>query len=238
MLGKLVAMVVDGDKVSKDQAKEIIIRTDSFNFNSDDAEFKKELICSVNEILNANMDLSIKQNSNFKEEYGLSLENRKKYNKAKEKINLIEDIFYLQNDRITSLWMEGPHGWCDWEGNIFCNNYTIGKYPSFNYYKNEKYFYIEVEEEWKIIAKEFPFLNLKCQLYNGNVSEKGIYVVAQYDVKDGNVTMKTEDFDKIAFPVNGVLKHLFSGMYNSNIERGCTIEQFREALEYVLRRAT
>lgn len=63
------------------------------------------------------------------------------------------DLFYLNNNRIMSAWYGGPHGWCDWNGDIGCTTWNIGKWPS----------NLEVSEDWRAIAAAFPYLELRAQ---------------------------------------------------------------------------
>lgn len=69
------------------------------------------------------------------------------------------ELVYLYTSRIASSWIGGPHGWCDWDGRIGCSTYNIGKWPDLE----------DVTEDWKLIAREFPYLNLTAQL----VTEEG-----------------------------------------------------------------
>lgn len=53
--------------------------------------------------------------------------------------------------------MGGAHGM----GQIGCDGYYIGKYPSIN----------RVYNEWKLIAEAWHFLKLRCQLWNTEYGE-------------------------------------------------------------------
>jgi hypothetical protein len=87
---------------------------------------------------------------------------------------------YLINSRINSSWVGGVYGWCDWDGTIGCSNFNIGKDPS-----------VEVVfEEWKLIAEAFPFLELTCQLYSGEVFEFGVRPLVEYVINEGGVLLR------------------------------------------------
>lgn len=130
---------------------------------------------------------------------------------------------YLDNSRIRSSWIGGPHGWLDWSGNVRCNNYNIGKWPSA----------VEVLNEWQLIAKTFPFLDLRCQLWSveagtaGN-EEEGRPVV-EFVVRNGKARAcapkKSLPFPTWAFEETGV-----RNIGLRDMGQGCTEETLREAL--------
>jgi hypothetical protein len=64
------------------------------------------------------------------------------------------DLHYLGNRRIYSAWVGGPKGWCDWDGQIGCGNYNIGKWPGVS----------GVESDLAAIAAAFPYLDMRVQL--------------------------------------------------------------------------
>ena len=130
------------------------------------------------------------------------------------------DIYYLQNSRIVSCWIGGTKGWCDWNGNIECSNYNIGKWPSIK----------EVYEEWCVIAKEFPYLNLRSQLMNceayeaiSDDGENEPKPIVEFIVKDGKVEM-VEPTEQL-IPMTDI-------DISNRSEIGCTLEQFRQAVDY------
>lgn len=100
---KWPGLLVKGEKVTKDQAAEIIIRTSEWPVSSNNTK--------ADEIFN-NL---IGPPKEFKK--GLSYVKPLKLN-------------YLSNERITSCWIGGPKGWINWDGTVFANNYNIGKWPS------------------------------------------------------------------------------------------------------------
>src|SRR5689334_7897912 len=87
------------------------------------------------------------------------------------------DLSYLRNSRIVSCYVNGPHGWCNWDGTIFTNTYNIGKWPNCK----------EVLEDWQNIAEHFPFLKLKSQLWSTEQCEEGGHAVIQYNIANGTV---------------------------------------------------
>lgn len=85
------------------------------------------------------------------------------------------ELEHLANFQVASSYIYGVHGWCDWDGNIHAASYNIGKRPTVE----------EVLQEWSLIAQEFPFLDLRCQLMSGEYCEYGIVPVVEFVVSQG-----------------------------------------------------
>ena len=224
-LPKWPALLVVGSPVTRQQAMEIIIRTDGLYFSSNDREFDKQL----NEYF---YDIQIDEAGYGEDKKAIA----KKLNVAENDWNAIFEyqrmkaeeigrlgLSYLNNSQIVSSWIGGPHGWCDWQGNIHTRNYNIGKWPSVE----------EVYNDWVTIAEAFPFLDLRCQLLNSEAGEEvdEQKPVVEFVVKDGKVEMVEPNglIDVASFGVEDMYDR-FSNPYS---ERGCTIEQFKEAVNYV-----
>ena len=131
---------------------------------------------------------------------------------------------------MASSYIGGPHGWCDWQGQIFTNSYNIGKWPSTQ----------EVYEEWRCIATAFPFLSLKCQLFDGETceeEERELKPIIQFNVSQGQVTLCEPEglpYNPSSLGTQGVHTAIMFTLYGIG-ERGCTIEQFKHALETTLK---
>lgn len=228
-LPKWPALVVVGKPVTKEQAAEILIRTDSMSFSSNDREFDRQL----NEIF---YGVEIKEKGYdskeraIKQKLGLDPDDKGSWNACWDYIDRIMsetgqiDLEYLNNNQVVSSWIGGPHGWCDWQGKIGCWNYNIGKWPSVE----------TVFREWQRIAKAFPFLDLTCQLMNHEVDCEE-YVndipgpVVEFRVKSGRVTMK-EPRSVLQRPSHGD-ENMFMKVFMRGGERGCSIEQFKKSVE-------
>jgi hypothetical protein len=198
---------------------EIIVRTSGFYFGGNDKTFSKQIW----------QEIGAKEFDKWGEP------DFQVQNALKQEFGVL-DLEYLCNRRIVSSWIGGPHGWCNWNGMIFCNNYNIGKWPSA----------IEVLNEWKVIAKAFPYLSLRCQLFNAECSEerepgddRPIEAVVEYTVKNGKVrcgTPKGEICPRAGFDNTSVLASVMSLVAGNNMgERGCTIETLKAALDAVKR---
>ena len=149
-LPKWCQMIIEGDKITEEQAIEIIKRTDTF--------FVGE--CFGNNrsyIKEAKRLFDIKDMSDFeKEDFNVRIE---KYFKNKEELilrwNSIE-LTHLVNRWISNSWIGGANGWCHPNGEIkYCDN--IGKYPDVE----------EVYSDLEKLAAAFPFLNMTVTLMDG-----------------------------------------------------------------------
>lgn len=207
-LPKWPGLLVVGDTVTKEQAAEILIRTDLFYFSSNDLQWKKMLHNAAN----------IK----FEDEESYLATDWDSLREAKERFRVL-DLEYLCNDRIASCWIGGPHGWCNWDGKIFSNNYNIGKWPNAS----------AIYEEWEEIARAFPFLKLKSQLFDGETSTENSKPAIQFNIADGKVKqVEIENIGPIIYRLD-----LSCAFIPSNIrERGCDLETFKTALEIAKRK--
>ena len=222
-LPKWPAMVVKGEKVTEEQAAEIIVRTDGFYFSSNDHEFSRDLyqlFYGVKPYEGMNIHHASLYDY-FKKDGEIDWNELDAVDKKTRERYGIIDLEYLNNSRIVSSWTGGPHGWCNWNGYIGCNNYNIGKYPDVE----------TVYEEWLKIAKEFDFLNLTCQLYSGEGCEEDIKPVIEFRVKDGKVKMSIPK--KPIDYVNHDTEQYVTSLFSPNRERGCTIDKLKSVLPIV-----
>jgi hypothetical protein len=179
-LPKWPAMTVIGDRVSEKVAAEIIIRTEHGfpDFWSNSKRATKEF----QDIFGYSEDDSI-----YKNKEGESDEQRvarmhafwDRKRKLQEAIGCIE-LEYLCSSRITSAYIGGPHGWCNWNGEIFSNGYNIGKWPSVE----------SVAQEWERIGLAFPMLKLKCWLYDEESCESTGKPVVMFEVANGQTWVR------------------------------------------------
>jgi len=216
-LPKWPALLVKGESVTLEQAKEIIIRTDGLSFSTNDREFSSQLNEIVYGVKSTRWDLT----DAIKEQLGITEWNAIwDYQESKQAEAGVLNIHYLQNSQIASSWIGGAHGWCQWDGTIETSNYNIGKWPSIE----------EVYNEWLIIAEAFPFLNLRCQLMNCEACEdepsNSPMPIVEFIVKDGKVEIAEPTEQLIAMTE---IKYKFAEPFG---ERGCTFEQFKNAYEF------
>ncbi|MGW4731774.1 hypothetical protein ACWEQC_21870 [Streptomyces shenzhenensis] len=125
------------------------------------------------------------------------------------------DLTLIYNSRIGSSWIGGPHGWCDWDGRIGCSNYNIGKWPDVE----------DVTEDWELIARTFPYLDLTAQL----VTDEGAgHVAAQWRVKDGTAELRAPGEQLAELTELGELGDLFDRLLAGG-ERGVPEDRLRAA---------
>jgi hypothetical protein len=90
---------------------------------------------------------------------------------------------------------------------------------------------MEVARDWGAIAKAFPFLELKCQLFDREGCEDGGKPLVEFVVNGGTVTIGepsvTMEPHKHSFLPTALL---------TRSERGCTEPFLREAVEGFLER--
>ena len=200
-LPKWPAMVVVGEPVTREQAAEILIRTDGLYFSSNDREFERQLYDALDVPMTdrwPDYDAAARSQEAFR----------------------VLDLEYLHNARIVSSWIGGPHGWCSWDGCIESSNYNIGKWPGVR----------EVLEEWQTIARAFPYLRLQCELWSGETSEKNTRPLVRYAVADGRAVVEPSvaPIGTVhALPEADIIQRLTG----SAGERGCNLSQFRWALQ-------
>ena len=193
---KWAGMLVKGHPVTREQASEILIRTDNWYLHTNNTEFE----IAVCERFNITDDLV-------------------KVEIFKTKLHILY-LNLLSNQRICSSWVGGPHGWCDWEGNIFSDNYNLGKWPTaYNIYL-----------DWLTITKAFPFLNLSCQIYDGEVGDNP-QPILQYDIKEGRVEIRNSNFSDI-----GKVKELEENkyIYSEEDEIGIDLDSLTEKVNELL----
>ena len=225
-LPKWPALLVVGKPVTREQAMEIILRTDDLYFSSNDHSFDVLLneyfydIEITDGYYGSYMKAIAKKLNVAENDYRPIWDYKEQKNSEIKALNLS----YLQNSRIVSSWIGGAHGWCHWDGNIGTSNYNIGKWPSVE----------EVYDDWKQIAEAFPFLELTSQLLNGEAGDDDttLVPVVEFRIKDGEVevVIPTELITESSDIDDSLMIKKFSDPYS---ERGCTIEMFREAVDYV-----
>ena len=173
--------LVTGVPVTVEQAKEIIRRTDIFfvlgyGGNNRDYDRRVRVALGMPEIWN-----------DIHDRHSDGLLNGEEYRLALEKNSSHGDLFqsrwgtistaYVHNNWISSCFVGGPSGWCHPDGQIgFVDN--VGKWPSI----------ADIEQDWGILAREFPFLDIGVTLFDGEQGEQRSPVVSMR-VRNGAVTL-------------------------------------------------
>jgi len=173
--------IIVGNKVTIDQAKDILLKCDSF--------FR----CSGSN--NRKLDESIWNKLKFpnlydydRSKHGDYLSYLKTYDDWVEKYGLLE-LNYLDTSYISTCFIGGVHGWCHPNGTIYFRD-NIGKWPGWD----------EIHEDCRTIAKAFPYLNMKVYLFNQEADCESFYDYAKecvggFKIMNGRVyLLKKKEF--------------------------------------------
>lgn len=227
-LTKWPRLLVQGKRVTEEQANEILIRTccPEYLGSSNDRAFVEQVNQVMgyldwdhwHEIPELRED-STKRIAWMKERWA-QRDNRT------EELGIL-GLEYLYTSRIVSAYLFGPHGWCDWNGNIFCDNYNIGKWPSTGV----------VTDEWGQIADAFPYLDLRAQL----ITREGEGELAgEWRVKDGTVSYNPTPavqltLEKPQITDEGHVLAAVADIVNGRTdrERGVSLERLEQAVAQV-----
>lgn len=160
-LHKWPVMLTSGERVTIEQAKEIIRRTDSFlirGYGGNDHSFNRRLASRLR--MPHYNDHSVTPELTFDQQLDL----REKWHTAWSVI----EPHYVNNDWISTSYAGGPNGWCWPTGQI---SYTehVGKWPTIE----------EVLEDWTNLAKAFPFLDLAATLMSETDSPIATILVSE-----------------------------------------------------------
>lgn len=206
-------LLVVGEHVTREQANEILVRTDNWSPATNDRAWEQTI-----DDLAAEFGRPIPPKPASTP--GIYLAYCEAMRSWEESLGIL-DLEYMDNVRIASAWLGGPYGWCDWDGRIGCSTYNIGKWP------DEE----SCTADWQAVAAAFPYLNLHAQL----VSDEGEgEVVAMWAVKDGKAAL-VEPVERLTEVSELDLSACLDAIRGpwSGRERGVSLRRLREALEQV-----
>jgi hypothetical protein len=167
-LPKWPQMIVRGLSVTQEQAKEVIRRTDKsfgpFEIGNLYSKFPARICEKIGHPVEEAGDIGVLY------QYDRWLDWSQKWG-------------YIQCDFVYNNWIEkycvhGPAGWMNPDGKIQYG-FNVGKWPSIDC----------LLQEWKVLAKEFPFINLFVILMSGEYCEDGTVPVVGIRVKDGSARL-------------------------------------------------
>ena len=208
-LTKWPRLIVVGENVTREQANEILVRTNNWAwFTANDKEWEG----MVRNLVGAPMDFMEAK------EQGVDFWAEQKSFIAKMRML---DLEYLNNSRVMSSWIGGPHGWCDWDGTIGTSEYNIGKWPSID----------DVLEEWTTIANAFPYLKLTSQL----VPDEGAagMSVVRFEVENGGVTVTEVEEPVLRQAETLDIGRMLASIRSYGGERGVEFQRLHEAVRQV-----
>lgn len=198
ILPKWPQLVVIGEDVTTEQAKEIIFRTDEFlttpfSLGGNAREFNKEYrsLCGFDDVGGPDDKFTLSHHID-------------------SAIGVLH-LRYLKNDWASCAFIGGPHGIVSPEGKVFFRD-NVGKWPEVE----------DVYNDFVELADAFPFLNLKASLYDREDLEDGPHnVVVSFEVKDGKVEINEEDYGLREQIGERSIEDLFSdGLMIGSPERG------------------
>lgn len=170
-LPKWPQMIVAGKGVTRDQAKEIIRRTDRFfvsGHGGNDHAWDKALAdrCCMPHYFSWIRDEKI------------DWQKRGRQEEVWHRLWGSVQTEYVKNYWISASLVSGPQGWCSPSGAI-SYGYNVGKWPSVE----------DVEADWQKLAQAFPFLDLTATLMSAEYCEDANPVVT-IRVRQGEVTLE------------------------------------------------
>lgn len=164
-LPKWPACAVVGESVSTDDAAEILVRTFNWENHSNDKDWLRQVydLADIKYFMvDGCLRIDYPSLDKFEQRYG------------------VLELEYLRTARVYSSNVGGPYGWCNWDGKIHLAGRNVGSWPTDN----------NVQKSWALIAKTFPFLDLKCQLFHDEHTVENIQPVVQYTVRAGQVEVE------------------------------------------------
>lgn len=188
-------------KLTFEEAADILIRTDKLNFSTNN---KSDYLdkCKIVGLCDVNVNFGSRQ-----------LVDAYEKNDARRTQLRVIDLEYVNNDQISTNSILGLHGWLNWDGEIGCTGFNIGKWPSVD----------EVLNEWSRIAIEWPFLSLRCQLFNDESSEQQVFgfrPLVEFCIHDG-VAIAYRPFETLTF--NGKFKYQEFSVANDTLIKAINV---------------
>ena len=173
-LPKWPQMIVRGQPVTLDQAKEIIRRTDRA-FTSHLSGNDHKTVRNIAQRLGLPASMYSAYDGQPVDEKA-----ERDWQAAEEFRALWGTISteYVTNNWVSSSFIYGPHGWCHPDGTI-SYDHNVGKWPDLD----------DIIKDWDTLATAFPFLDVTITLMNGESCEDSTRPVVTLKVKDGNVTV-------------------------------------------------
>ena len=211
-LPKWPGVYVTGKSVSPEQAKDIIMRTDTavqyitehgFGNNRTFSNMALRL-SGWQQIIDA--ENVMHQYARDGDQVAVQLEKekfKKRFSPVKDSWELREtwekemrhvSAGYVYNSWMASSYIGGPTGWCHLDGSIHVDGHNYGKWPSV----------AEIANDWATLVVAFPYLDLCCTLFDREHSEDGGQPVVTIVVKDGEVIVCQPDLSMHAPASTGV----------------------------------
>jgi len=213
-LPKWPALLVQGKDVTEEQAREIILRTSVGWLDCNDKEW--------NEIVRNILGKPMKRDYSWDDD--TTAAHAKVAHEWADCWPSVRPLYYLTNDRIASSWIGGPKGWIDWQGNIFCNTFNVGKWPGMG----------GLIDEAAALAEAFPFLEAKFQFLNHESGftpeDEESLALLTIEFADGEITVDDSVQEPMTVDLGLEPSAIMMRFESASSERGCTEEQLTQAV--------
>ena len=174
-LPKWPAVFVTGERVTPEQAKDIIFRTDSsvrypstgYGVGGNDGEFRAAC--------NNAFGWDLLETDDYPLQHRL-------IEAWREEMRCVSTD-YVTINRLATSFIGGPYGWCHTDGTILQENQNYGKWPSVE----------DIVQDWKNLLAAFPYINVVCTLFSGESCEEHSIPVCSIVVRDGLVQVIEPD---------------------------------------------
>jgi hypothetical protein len=173
-LPKWPQMYVTGDRVTPEQAKEIIRRTDTFLVCGYGGNDSKGDLALSRRLRMPHFDKRGEKTTDWSAQFASE-------DLWKKTWGAVETQF-VKNSWISCSFIFGPHGWCSPDGRIAFGD-NVGKWPPVE----------EILSDWATIASQFPFLNLAATLMSGEQCEENTQPLATILVDEGTAKVVVGD---------------------------------------------
>lgn len=217
-------LIVVGESITPAQAEQVIVRTDSGYLHCNDLKWE----AAARKIMGL-YDFMEERDQSRLNEIGYITQGIEREFAARAALGMLE-LHYLSNTQIAGAWLGGgTQGWCHWDGRIGSANYNIGKWPTVE----------EVTEDWKKIARTFPYLNLRSQLASTVDDDllRNPRVWGTWTVKDGEVHFNGSERELMELPPGEKVGYTMEGMFEVLAMGGrhLTLEALAAVIERVKR---
>lgn len=199
MLPKWPGVYVTGKRVTPEQAKDIIMRTDGtasgfceYSFGND-KRFGERCVRDFGwePFINAQNGIYAAKTEETRTAAWANLaqvcapyDTLYDIRDAWKKEMAIIETEYVYNRWLASAYIFGPTGWCHPDGTIQVDGHNYGKYPGVS----------DIAHEWELLAEAFPYLDLACTLQSEEAHSDNIgYPVVTILVKGGKVRVCKPD---------------------------------------------
>lgn len=202
---------IKGSSVTKQQALDIIGRTDAFICSLGDD-------CGNNHAFEADLNtlfqfprISVDAN---KDEWKQYMADRHQY---QDKYGLLR-LDYLATHWVSCCYFSGPNGWCHPDGTISWD-LNIGKWPTMK----------EVIKDLKTIAAAFPYLDMQVTLMSDERGEDRAYPLVTFNVAKGKVRVAkvATELDISAFYQAAEMQDFMRRLGDVSNENTYTFEQIK-----------